>query len=159
MIVTADPAEAQELKQAGEELVPFIAEDDEGMPELRWRTWTRRERQIDRKAQKSKNRRGRKNPVQMYQPRYQDKRQQQRGKALTFAGTVKQRRQTLGLTQQALADAAGISRVYLAYIEGGQRLAYKPTTRQKILGALQQAQVDRVRRFAANLNHPFGVAA
>lgn len=163
MKIISDPEEAQRLREAGEELVPFFVEvpagdeEDHTIPELRWRTWTRDEKRKDRKALKSTNRKGR-GPLPKYQPVYGRKQQQKRGIALLFAEFVKQRRADLGLTQQQLADAAGISRVGLAYIEGGQRRA-KPRTQKQIRAALLQAQVGRVKRFAAALNQPQEVAA
>lgn len=150
MIIITDPDEAQQLKEAGEELVPFIAEDEDGMPELRWRTWTRREKDYDRKTLTKKNRRGR-GPVTFGQPIYAQKRQLQRGKTMQFAAFVRLRRKELGLTQEELSTMAGMSRVGLAYIEGGQRKA-KPRTQRKIREALQIAQVGRVRRFVHALN-------
>lgn len=60
---------------------------------------------------------------------------------------MKVRRKSLGMTQQALADATGISRAYLAEIEQGQKLP-RPVYFTAIATALHVDPVDLIARSA-----------
>jgi transcriptional regulator with XRE-family HTH domain len=47
-----------------------------------------------------------------------------------IGGMVKTLRQKRGLTQEALAKAAGVTRVYVAKIEAGEKIPSIPTLRK-----------------------------
>lgn len=62
-----------------------------------------------------------------------------------FGDVVRQQRETSGISQEDLADRAGLHRTYISLIERGLRTS-SITTVQRLAAALGVSMVDLIRR-------------